>query len=134
MKAAVVFFLSLCFLLLGRYDHVDAGLYHHRVSHSPAQHMEKTLLTKFRNTDQAFLLIKNNSLSEKRENFLNAEDEAEDFAFSRKYISLPRYFIALTYASVLIFFYSYSKNRLPFCKHLSYASSYKYILQRVLRI
>lgn len=132
MKAAVVFFLSLCFLLLGRYDHVDAGLYHNRVSHATAQHMKKTLLT--RDTDQTFLLIKNNSLSEKRESFLNAEDEAEDYAFSRKYLSLPRYFIALTYASVLIFFYSYSKNRLPFCKHLSYASSYKYILQRVLRI
>ena len=47
---------------------------------------------------------------------------------------LPKYFFTLAYASLLIYFYSYFKNRLPFCKHLSYASSYKYILQRVLRI
>lgn len=133
MKAAIAFFLSLCFLLLGRYDAVHAGDYH-LGNQLPAQQIEKTQLTKLRNTNQAFSLVKSNHLIEKREDLMSAEDEVEDLVFSRKYVLLSKYFITLACASLLIYCCSYFKNRLPFCKHLSYASSYKYILQRVLRI
>jgi hypothetical protein len=122
MRVAAVFFLFLSFLLL------RTGF-----CHSAAQHTKKTLQTELKNTDQGFHVIKNTSLSEKKEDFISIEDD-DDLASTRKYVLVVKSFITVAYTSILIDFYNTFKNRLPFCKHLSYTSSYKYILQRVLRL
>lgn len=134
MKVAIVFFLSLCFLLLKGHTDVYADIHHNSASYS-TQYIEKKQQTQLENTNRNFPVIKDNGLTDKREDFISLEDEDDDdFAFSRKYVLLAKYFITLAYASILICFYKHLKNRLPFCRHLSYSSSYKYLLQRSLRL
>jgi len=134
MKTVVVFFLSLCFLILGKHGYAYVGTHHSANSHSPAQHIEKLQPTKFINTTQDLPTVKSNTFSEKREDFLSVENEDEDFVSARKSTLPVKYILTLAYAPALIYSNNYVKNRLPFCKHLSYTSSYKYILQRVLKI
>lgn len=73
-------------------------------------------------------------VQEIREDFISVENADDDFEFSSKQVWLARFFITLAYGSLLNDLYSWFKGLLPFCEHLSYSSSYKYILQRVLRI
>jgi hypothetical protein len=134
MKAVILFLLSLCFLLLGRYDHAYAKANHNTASYSSAQKIEKLQQAKFINTNQELPIIKNNCFSEQREDFLSVENEDEDYVSARKSVLPVKYIITLAYAATLNNSFNYIKNRLPFCKHLSYSSSYKYILQRVLKI
>ena len=123
MRVITVFFLFLGFLLL------RSGF-----CYSAAQYIEKTQQTNFANTDQSLHLVKHNNLSDKKEEFISVEDDDDDLVSARKYVSVVKSFIVLACTTILIDFYSSFKNRLPFCKHLSYTSSYKYILQRVLRL
>ncbi|WP_316819135.1 hypothetical protein [Pedobacter nyackensis] len=135
MKAAIVFFFSLCFLLLKGHTDVYAAIHDDSFSYSSAQHVEKKQQTHLETTNQDLPVIKDASLNSKKDEFVSLENEDDDDSmFSRKYVLLTKYFITLAYASVLVCFYNYFKNRLPFCRHLSYSSSYKYILQRVLRL
>jgi len=78
-------------------------------------------------------LRKNTNVNENREDFISVEDD-DDLVITRKLVAPTKYTLIPDYSSLVVIFYSYSKSRLPFCKHLSYTSSYKYILQRVLRI
>ncbi|MFP5079015.1 hypothetical protein [Pedobacter sp. JCM 36344] len=132
MRATFLLFLSLCFFLLTgsqySYSHTNA-----QDTHKPD---EKIIIThsSSKTVAPAFFLHKNKTLTEIKEDFINIEDDDEEFVIARKHIELINYFVTLAYASILVHFYNYLKNCLPFCKHLSYKSSYKYILQRVLRI
>lgn len=134
MKTVILFCLSLFFLLLGGHNYAHARAQHNTVASTPTQNIEKPQQTKLINTNQDLPVIKNNTLSEKREDFVSIEDEDDDSVFARKSVLPTKYFITLAYVTTLISPNSYVKNRLPFCKHLSYTSSYKYILQRVLKI
>lgn len=134
MKAVILFLLSLCFLLLGRYDLAYAEANHNDASYPSAQNIEKLQQAKFINTNQELPIIKNNCFSEQKEDFISVENEDEDFVSARKLVLPVKYIISLANSSVLSNSNNYVKNRLPCCKHLSYTSSYKYILQRVLKI
>lgn len=123
MKVAIVFFLSLCLFMLK--GHVDA--------YGSARHPEKTQQIKFGNAGTGLQVTKNNGLTDRKEELISIEDD-EDVVSSRKYVLPAMYFIILAYASVSINFSCYLKSSLPFCGHLSFTSSYKYILQRVLRL
>lgn len=81
-----------------------------------------------------FHLVKHNNMSDKREDFLSIDDEDEDQVCLRKQIVVTKSFAALAQTFAFDLLRLHPKNRLPFCSHLSYISSYKYILQRVLRI
>jgi hypothetical protein len=123
MRVAIVFFLALClFVLKGHGD----------VYGNPG-HPGKTQQIKFGNGVPGLQVTKNNVLTEKKEDLISIEDD-EDVVTSRKYVLPAMYFIVLVYASVSAELYSYLKSSLPFCGHLSFTSSYKYILQRVLRL
>ena len=124
MKAVVVFFLSLFFLLLGGSHSVYSETHHSKISSATIQKFEKSKQVNLRNSIPG----------EKKEEFISVEDEDDDQVFVRKSVVPAKYVMALTYASILIYSNYRPKNRLPFCKHLSYISSYKYILQRVLKI
>lgn len=133
MRVAVAFFLFLCLLLVK--GHSD--LYAKQNNSYPAgASITTSPRVKFGNTTHEFPFFKYNSLTEKKEDFLRVEteDDEEDSLFARKYVLLVSFFTAFVSTSVLDCFYSYFNNRLPFCSHFSYTSSYKYILQRVLRI
>jgi hypothetical protein len=134
MKTAVVFFLSLCFFLLGGSNFVYAGAHHSTSSYSTVQKIEKSQQEKLLIANQGLPEVKNSTIGDKKEDFISVEDEDDDLVSVRKSVLPAKYFATLTYASTLIYSNAYFKNRLPFCKHLSYASSYKYILQRVLKI
>lgn len=139
MKAAVVFFISLFFLsilshVLKGNDRVDAEIHHNTSFYSAARISEKKEQVKFGRIAQNFPLVKLNTFSDKDEDFISIENEDDDFAFTRKQTLPARHLTALVPSSAPVHFYNYSKNRLPFCRHLSYTSSFKYILQRVLRL
>lgn len=133
MRAVFVFFLFVSLLLLSSYDDVHAGDNPGRTCYITT-HVEKAQSSKFGYGNPALSEIKNTSLSEKKEDLISIEDEDEDMAVARKNVWLTRYFITPAYTSVSAHFNDSVKNRLPFCRHFSYTSSYIYILQRVLRI
>jgi len=134
MKAFFIFFLSLIFLLLRGND----------CAHARAQFDREGYAQTFRNQqhDNSSSLIHNltvskkNAESEKQESIVSieSENEDEDLTFTRKYVVLAQFFITLSYTTFLLLLGNYLKNELPHCRHLSYTSSNKYILQRVLRI
>ncbi|MDB5120740.1 MAG: hypothetical protein JWN56_1958 [Sphingobacteriales bacterium] len=132
MRVAYLFFLSLCFLLLGGCNYGYNGAHHNR-SYSQVQTPETIQKVKVVNLSQDFPVITNASLSEEKAYIVSFEDEDEDLDFARKYVLLAKCFFILSYSFIFSSFYNYFKDTLPFCKHLSYCS-YKYILQRVLRI
>src|SRR6476469_3656272 len=104
MRSVLVFFLFLCFLLLKGYDcvYVYAGENTSLIHNSSTQNIQKNQFNSF-GTSKDFSIIKNYGLSEEKEDF-NIENEEEDFVFSRRYLSLTKFFIALTYSSILIAF------------------------------
>jgi len=124
MRVAIIFFLSLFCFLLGGHSSAVANARYADYCHSSAETIEKPSPTKFSSTFPHETV---------KEYFFNVEDEDEDFTFVRKYVLQAKYFILFTYTVILS---SICKHRetLPFCSHFSYISSYKYILQRVLRI
>jgi len=134
MRVIIVFFVSLCFLLLGSHHHAHAQIAHSKSNYSAARHPGGKLQISSEISNQNSPVVKSNSLAEKKEGFLSIEDEDEELSSGRKQVLLANYFITLACISVLIHFYNYFKNRLPFCKHLPHTSSCKYLLQRALRI
>ncbi|WP_285057128.1 hypothetical protein [Pedobacter ginsengisoli] len=121
MRVAIVFFLSLCLFVLKGHGDV----------YGSTPRLEKLQHIKPEHAGPGLKLSKNNGLTEKKEDLIGIEDD-EDLASSRKYMPPVICFIIL--ASISLYCYSFLKSSLPFCWHLSYTSSYKYILQRVLRI
>jgi len=130
----VIFFLSLCFLLIKGNDDAYATFLQKKPASSPVQKIEKRLERKFGSANQGFPVFRNNTFKEQKEDFISLEDDDEELTFSRKYVLLAKYFVVLAYTALLACCYNYFKSRLPFCWHLSYISTHKYILQRVLRI
>ena len=136
MKVIVIFFLSLIFLVLKGNNSAQAEVHSSISSYSPAQHIGKTENNKISSVIQDSPLYKNNSFTDNTDELMSIEneDDGEDFSFTGKQLLATNYFITLVLISVLVSFHNYLKNRLPFCRHLSYTSSYKYILQGVLRL
>jgi hypothetical protein len=130
---AVIFFLFLCVFLFKGNNHTYVWVPHNKICQSAAQNSQNVQQTNSENIKQSFSAINNNSLSEKKEYLISVEDEDDDVVFTRKYVLLAKSFIALTY-STLIYFHTCFKICLTFCRHFCYTSSYKYILQGVLRI
>jgi len=134
MGTLVRFMLSLFFLFLGGYTSTFASVHHDKISDSIVQHGTKVQQAKIGNLNSDRFIVKNSHLNEKKEDFFSIEDEDEDVVFSGTDLLLHKYFITLSYASTSTYSNNYFNVRLPFCRHLSYTSSFKYILQRVLRL
>ncbi|HEX8607957.1 MAG TPA: hypothetical protein VF679_04895 [Pedobacter sp.] len=131
MRVVIVFVLSLFFFLSTGCPYSYSHINPQDIPKSKEKIETHSALKDFEPT---FFLHKTKSITEIKEDFINLEDDDEEFVATKKFAELTKYYVTLAYASILIHFYNYLKNRLPFCKHLSYSSSYKYILQRVLRI
>lgn len=135
MKVAIVFFLSVCFQLLAGNNKACAGFGNDRFNDSSVQIIKQKQPTEVEKTKSNQPIIKDNSINEKKEAFISLENEDDDDSFfSRKYVQLVRCFVMPVYGAVLICCSTTFENRLPCCRHLSYSSSHKYLLQRVLRL
>ena len=135
MRAVVVFFLSLCCFLLGGHKDIFAAKPHHSTSHAVIQRTDKQQI-RIGNTCRYLFLISSNSLTEKKADFTSVEDEGdeEDGLSARKQVLTLRHAGTPVHSAALIYRCTCLNGSLPFCEHLSYTSSFKYILQRVLRI
>jgi hypothetical protein len=134
MRVAIVFFLSLCFFTFVNNFQANAETRRNTGGQILISHIEKIQQTANRNFDVDLPAFRKNTLTETNDEIVIAVDEDEDFVFNKKNILPPRYFLVLHSTSISFYPYSYSKKRLAFCNYLSYNSSPKYILQRVLRI
>ncbi len=134
MKHVVILFLFLCFHLVGGSDCAHASARNEKVCFLPVRDLEKTHQVESATANHDSLLTVNTSLSGENRNLISVEDEDENEDIIKKHISQDRYFLAFCYAFVSDSRFSFLAERLPSCKHLSYTSSCKYIVQRALRI
>ena len=135
MKLTYLFLIQLYFFLLGGCSNAYAGAYQQKKHYSAAKNIEKAQQVKSENTIQNNTVIKNASSSKEDDYVIDVEDEDESTVFASKYVLIAKYFLILSsYTFILSDFYSSFKDRLPVYRHLSYTSSYKYIIQRSLRI
>jgi hypothetical protein len=130
MRTAAMFFLVICFYLLGGHHAAHAG----RLHFAPATDLQKTLQAAGTNND--YVITKDDGLGLQYDHLLSIEeeDEDEDEFGARKLILLERYFLMLSQAIISSDLCKSSANDLPSCRHLSYIDSHKYIAQRVLRL
>ncbi len=132
MRAAVISSILLCFCLFIGTKFGYAGT-DKNVSTVSIQ----KIITSHHNTTTesavGFSVRKNTRLNDNREDFISVEDD-DDLIIARKLTAPVKYILLPDYTSLLVTFYNFPNNRLPVCTHFSYTSSYKYILQRVLRI
>lgn len=133
MRAIFVFVLFFCFLMLTGKSQGYASNPNQNALRS-STHLNQTSQIFLSHTNHSTQVVQNNGLKEKKEEFISVENEDEDLVFTKKYVLLVNYFIAIACASLLSYFFNFLKNRLPFCWHLSYTSSNTYLLQRVLRL
>jgi len=137
MRTIIIFFLSLFFLLFkGHVDSYAADGHYSKGYYFSAKRTDKSEQQQFGKLLKDLPLVKHNHISEKKDDVVSIENEedSEDPGYIRKQNLPIKYAVALSFSSTLYHDYHSSKNRLPLCRHLSYTSSYKYILQRVLRI
>ena len=134
MKNVVIFFLFLCVHLVGANHYAYASARNQNVCFSPAPDREKTHQVENATANQGYLIILNTSLSGENPNFISVEDDDENEDIIKKHVSRARYFLAFCYTFISNSRFSFLAERLPSCKHLSYTSSCKYIIQRALRI
>lgn len=124
-------FLLFLFLLTG--SKFGNGNIESSVSNTSSQKIVKCSHTVTLSNSNGPSLRKNLRLNDNREDFITLEDD-DDLVVTRKLSTPVKLLFIPDYASTLVTYFNFPKNRLPFCKHFSYTSSCKYILQRVLRI
>lgn len=132
MRVVVLFFLLLCSYLLGGHPYAHAGRQASREGYSLKQPVNPLLLQAAASHLQQVAPGSGSRISEEHSFLVNIDDEDEDFA--RKLIVLAPFITAFSYAFILICLCNSLKEQLPFCRHFSYTSSSKYLVQRVLRI
>jgi hypothetical protein len=135
MRLVIIFLLSLNFpLLQGNYQ-LHASTDNHD-SHYAHLNTLTTTQARLDVTEINQAVLSNASLPYSTDETLTAEEleDDENIMPSRKYVKITNYFLTLFYNSLSGTISLHQKNRLPFCKHFSYFSSPKYIVQRVIRI
>jgi len=129
----VVFFVSLCFLLLGggHYLHA-AGTYNNHIPNSPTQLLTKNQQVKLTRTDQGSTIIEDADLDldEEYHSGNNLKDPGTNKLFATKDSLLNGWYLRLSHLFIANHYYKCFKNFPPFCGN----SSPIYITQRVLRI
>jgi hypothetical protein len=135
MKAMYLLLVSLCFFLSGgRVNSAYAVANHNKVTYTPAhQVQELQQIDRFSDNKDAAIFRAAGANDEDKLLF-SSENEDENDLSARKYILLTKYSLILTYTFILSNLCVCVKDRIPFCSHLSYISSYKYIVQRALKI
>ena len=127
-----IFFVYLCFFLLKGGDHVHAVVSSYTDGYAHAQYIQISQPVAAAISCDAGTVI-NNTGTDNQNQFLiidDVEDEDTNNFFARKFKTLARYYTALSCQSTLGYPINRSKVAPSFCGRISY----KYILQRVLRV
>jgi hypothetical protein len=133
IRVTYIFFIALSFLLLGKCNYVHASAINNVICNLPSQDIKETQKVKITSLNQN-AVVTNISLTEDDNYLIDDEDEDENVAFNSKYVLIAKFFIILSYTFIFSYLYSRFKTGLPVCKHLSYIGSYKYLIQRALKI
>jgi hypothetical protein len=130
MRVAI-FFVFLCYLLLGGYNYIYTGRQYDDLSYAQELHFEKNS-QKFTDKNKGCQAIKeaNSNLTGTSLISEDLEDEDADNLFARKFKMLGRCLISISGLFVLTYLFSLFKGPRPYYWLLSC----KYIHQRVLRI
>ncbi|RYE28682.1 MAG: hypothetical protein EOP42_16210 [Sphingobacteriaceae bacterium] len=130
-KVSYLFLTFLCFFLLCKFDCAYASAFKPAAGYSiPQNLLEKKQLNTGSNQNG---IITDISFEDEKD-YLNDVEDDESVAFARKYVLLNRYFFILQSICIINFLYRLVKGRLPVFKYFYYKASYKYIIQRSLRI
>jgi hypothetical protein len=133
MKAVYLFLVALFFLLSGGSLAYAGNSHQGKGSYLTAHHAKSAAQANIQRNRPEHVVV--GSAAAKQDQQLLITDENEDDNFSvRKHVALVKYSLIFAYTLVLSCLFSFFKARLPFCIHLSYLSSYKYIVHRALRI
>ena len=115
-----------------RFHLIDDTCYTSKVSSSFSNEIKTE---KFSVINEFEIVKKIGHTIQKKDELINDENEDEEVENNTKSIWPSHNFILANANTFLSITKSNCvKIRLPFCKHFSYTSSFKYILQRVLRI
>ena len=123
----VVFFVCICYLLLGGYNYLYTGS--HPYAYSSEPHFEKSA-TKFTDKKQGYPVIRETAADAGAYVIPEIEEDNSDNFSARKYKVPANYIFAFACPLIILHLYSRFKAPRPYCKLLKY----KYITQRVLRI
>ena len=134
MKVVVIFFFSLFFIQLTASNHASAEGNSSIITHSLSQNLQnaQSLDATHTNTQQTVISIAN--LHEEPEYLIGIEDDDEDLVIARRYVLLAKYFEIGGCPFLASYVSGNFEKYLPQNTHLAYVSSYKYIVQRALRI
>jgi hypothetical protein len=131
MRTVYLFFLSFYFLLAGAHHHAYGQVQIKGIERVVAKQLSKTQQIKANGNSQLHALILAAGTSDTEAFFVNDEDD--DNSATRIEHLLSRYALSISFAFFCVL-YSTVKSTLPLCNHLSYLGTYKYLLQRSLRI
>lgn len=137
MRLIVTFLLSFVFLFVKGNAHQYHPAYNNKITYA-ALHLSPTAtpsVLSFERKTGAILQkdVADNAASDPV-NATEVDEDDDDSISSRKLVEITNYFISFLYDHLFADYHRYKKERLPFCKHFSYSSSFKYIIQRVIRI
>jgi hypothetical protein len=133
MKFVLIFFLSLCFHLLGGNHYAHASADNCKIGYSHSQDIEKTHHAQTEIANQHYVISKKSALGEENNSLIMENENEDEEEITRKH-TVARYILSFPYAFISGNPCISLSKRIPFCTHLSHTSSCKYILQRVMRI
>jgi hypothetical protein len=131
MRTVYLFFLTFYFLLAGAHHHAYGQVQVKGIGDIVAKQLSKSKQVKANGNTQLHALILANGTSGSEAFFVNDEDD--DSSATRIQHLLSKYALAVSFAFFCVLFRTV-KTSLPLCNHLSYLGTYKYLLQRSLRI
>ncbi|GAA4800196.1 hypothetical protein GCM10023231_31210 [Olivibacter ginsenosidimutans] len=134
MRVVVLFLLCLSSFLFRISDKNYAHLAHNRDVYTSYKPIKLFVQFKSNKIAHSYAIIRNGDFEEHETEVFNVESEDDSPVFARRDVLISDNALAIIYTSLLHCYHAYLKEKLPFCTHLTYISSYKYILQRVLRI
>lgn len=128
----VIFFVCLCYLLLGGYNYIYAGPHDHGFRYAQNLHLERNNQSKFIDKKQGYPAVQAANSNQDATNLLpeDLEDEDSNNLFARKFKLQDKGYLTLSGLFLLTYLFSRFKGPRPYYWLLSY----KYIHQRVLRI
>jgi hypothetical protein len=139
MKLLLRFFLSLCFVLFGGHSDMHAHTYQGRLSYPPVKIVASSQGTSLGSSQSDPGLTARSAPSQDKKatyevDASDDEDEDKELASAKRDLASTAAFTSFPYAQTSGHFFRYTQKRLPFCKPVSYFSSDKYIVFRVIRI
>jgi hypothetical protein len=132
MKAVYLFFLSFYSLLAGAHYHAYGQVQIKGIGEVVAKQLSRTQHVKANSNTQLQALMLTAGTSDSDAFFVYDEDD--DNSTARIYYLLSKYALVISFELFLCCLHSPLKTSLPLCNHLSYLGTYKYLLQRSLRI